>query len=468
MKSPCQQSRRSFLGQASCAAVTATPILSTLLNLRMTNSAIAASNDPNDYKALVCFFFGGGNDSHNMLAPKGNAEYAEYATTRSNQALAQASILALNGTHNGKTYGVHPGMPEIQSLYNSNRLAFVCNVGTLVENVTLAGYESGASKLPAGLFSHSDQIMHWQTSVPDAPSSTGWGGRVADLLSSCNSNSQISMNISLAGTNTFQSGNQTVSYEIEPSGNGSISLMPYAEGENPTMAALGQTAINSMMDAQYSNLFQQAFADRNRNALDASATFSSAIAAQSLTTAFTANRISQSFEMIAKTIKARDVLGMKRQTFFVMFGGFDHHDELLNNHAAMLPVISKAMSEFDAAMTEINMNDKVTTFTASDFARTLTSNGKGTDHGWGSNQMVMGGAVNGGQFYGSYPSLALGSPLDTGRGRLIPTMSTDEYFAELARWFGVSNADLTQVFPNLTRFYTPSTTSPVGFMSSTA
>ncbi|MEM9480276.1 MAG: DUF1501 domain-containing protein [Verrucomicrobiota bacterium] len=466
MNTPASNSRRRFLGQASCASITATPVLSTLLNLQMTNSVVGAPSDPNDYKALVCFFFAGGNDSFNMLAPKGASEHAEYATTRSNQALPQSSILALNGTHNGKTLGVHPGMPEVQSLYNSGKLAFVSNVGTLVENVTLERFNNGLAKLPAGLFSHSDQIMHWQTSVPDAPSSTGWGGRVADILSSCNTNTQISMNISLAGTNTFQSGAGTVSYEIEPTGNGSIALMPYAEGEDPTLAALGQTAINSMMDAQYSNLFQQTFAEKNRSALDASTAFSSAIAAQTVNTVFSANRISQSFQMIAKTIAARNTLGMKRQTFFVLFGGFDHHDELLNNHAAMLPVISKAMSEFDTAMTELNLQNNVTTFTASDFARTLTSNGKGTDHAWGSNQMVMGGAVQGGQIYGTYPSLALGSDLDTGRGRLIPTMSTDEYFAEIARWFGVSNVDLTSVFPNLTRFYTPGAVPPVGFMSS--
>ncbi|MEM9080171.1 MAG: DUF1501 domain-containing protein [Verrucomicrobiota bacterium] len=458
--------RRNFLGQASCAAVTATPMLSTLLNLRMTNSAVAApTSDPNDYKALVCFFFAGGNDSFNMLMPASGTPYSDYATTRSNQAIPQASILPLNGTHNGKTLGVHPGMPQVQSLYNSGRLAFVSNVGTLVEPVTLNGFNNGLNRLPAGLFSHSDQIMHWQTSVPDAPSATGWGGRVADILSSCNTSTQISMNISLSGTNTFQSGAGTVSYEIEPTGNGSIALQPYAEGENPTLAALGQTAINSMMDAQYSNLFQQTFAEKNRSALDASTAFSNAIAAQTVNTVFSANRISQSFQMIAKTIAARQTLGMRRQTFFVMFGGFDHHDELLNNHAAMLPVISGAMSEFDAAMTELNLQNNVTTFTASDFARTLTSNGKGTDHAWGSNQMVMGGAVNGGNIYGTYPDLALGTNLDTGRGRLIPTMSTDEYFAELARWFGVSNTDLTTIFPNLTRFYTPSSTPPVGFMS---
>ncbi|MEM8955260.1 MAG: DUF1501 domain-containing protein [Verrucomicrobiota bacterium] len=356
-------------------------------------------------------------------------------------------------------------MPEVQSLYNSGKLAFISNVGTLVDkSVTVADFNAG-NKLPAGLFSHSDQIMHWQTSIPENAGGTGWGGRLADLLSPCNVGANISMNISLAGTNVFQSGLSSVSYEIEPTGNGSIALQSYADGQNPTLAALGNTAINGLMDLQYSNLYQRAFAQKHRDALDASAEFGSAIAAQTINTTFSENGISRSFQMIARTIAARQTLNMKRQTFFVFFGGFDHHDELLNSHAAMLPVISKAMSEFDMAMTELNLQNNVTTFTASDFARTLTSNGKGTDHAWGSNQMIMGGAVNGGQIYGTYPSLALGTNLDTGRGRLIPTLSTDEYFAELARWFGVSNTDLPTVLPNLPRFYTPGTTPPVGFMT---
>lgn len=457
-------SRRSFLGQASCAAVTATPLLSTLLNLRMAGNAVAATSDPNDYKALVCFFFAGGNDSFNMLIPKGASEHAEYATARSNQAIARSSVLQIKGSHSGKTLGVHPGMPEVRNLFDNDRLAFVCNVGTLVEPVTLASWNNGSARLPAGMFSHADQIMHWQTSVPDQRAALGWGGRVADLLSSCNVGANISMNISLSGTNTFQSGANSVSYEIEPGGNGSVSLLPYAnEGDHP-LSAIGSAAINSLMDAEYSNLFQKAFARKNRASLDVSAEFANAVSGHALTTVFSANHISQSFQMVARTIAARQSLNMKRQTFFILYGGFDHHDELLNNHAAMLPVVSKAMAEFDAAMTELGLNDKVTTFTASDFARTLSSNGKGTDHAWGSNQMVMGGAVRGGRTFGTYPDLELGNNLDTGRGRLIPTMSTDEYFAELARWFGVSNADLGTVFPNLSRFYSVGPEPPVGFM----
>ena len=169
--------------------------------------------------------------------------------------------------------------------------------------------------------------------------------------------------------------------------------------------------------------------------------------------------------MVAKTIAARKTLGFKRQTFFILFGGWDHHDEVIKTQQAMLTVVSKAMKEFSNAMTELDINDKVTTFTASDFGRTLTSNGRGSDHAWGGNHMVMGGAVQGGRIYGDYPALYIDNPLDTGRGALIPTISCDEYFAELAKWFGVSNADLDAVFPNIGRFYDTSSTSlPVGFM----
>lgn len=455
------QSRRRFLGQASCAAVTAAPLLSTLLNLKMTGTAAAAEGD--DYKALICVFMAGGNDSFNMLVPASSSEYAGYQAARSNLALPRENLLPLDGTTDGRSFGLHPGMPEVQSLYNSGRLAFVSNVGTLVEPITLFDFKSNTTRLPLGLFSHADQIMHWQTSIPDQRTPHGWGGRVADIVAGENANSKISMNISLSGTNTFQSGSKTVSYEIESQGNGSITLADY--DSNPALTALGNTAVNSLMDAEYKNLFQKTFAASNRSAIDASEEFASAVGGVTVKTAFSPSGLSQSLQMIARTIGARNALGMKRQTFFVLFGGWDHHGELLNTHGSMVPVVSKAMSEFDTALTEIGMNNNVTTFTASDFARTLSSNGRGSDHAWGGNQMVMGGAVKGGKIYGQYPDLAPDNALDTGRGRLIPTTSTDEYFAELAQWFGVPPRDLSAVFPNLDRFYSPGTTGPVGFLS---
>ncbi|MGB1252759.1 MAG: DUF1501 domain-containing protein [Candidatus Promineifilaceae bacterium] len=459
-------SRRQFLGEASCASVGSASLFSTLLNMRMANAA--ASFEPqDDYKALVCIFLAGGNDSFNMLVPTSSGEYATYQTTRADLALAQGSILPLNGTTNdGRTFGVHPSMPEVQKLYNDGDLAFVANVGTLVEPTTKDSYESGIAKLPVGLFSHIDQIAHWQTSVPDKRIGFGWGGRTADLLKSLNSNQNISMNISLSGTNTFQAGRSVVEYAIESQGNGSIGIKGF-DRPIETTEVLKKAAIESMLDIEYQNLFEQTFSNTTRSAINNHSQFSTAIAGVApFATQFSANQVSQSLQMVAKTIAARQALGFKRQTFFVMFGGWDHHDEVLNNQLAMLSVLSKGLSEFNASLKELGVSDKVTTFTASDFGRTLTSNGQGSDHAWGGNHMVMGGAVQGRKIYGNYPDLFIDNPLDVGRGSLIPTVSCDEYFAELALWFGVNSADLDTVFPNINRFYNyQPNVAPVGFLS---
>lgn len=458
-------SRRRFLGEASCAAVGSSSLFSTLLNMRMTNSA-AVMQSGDDYKALVCLFLAGGNDSFNMLVPAGDEPYNEYKNIRADLALAQNTLLPLNGTaDDGRRFGLHPSMPEVQELYNNGNLAFVANVGTLVEPTTLATYESGMARLPVGLYSHIDQIAHWQTSVPDKRTGIGWGGRTADLLKSLNDNQNISMNISLAGTNTFQAGESVVEYAIEPNGNGSIGLYGF-DRPIETHDMLKKAAIESMLDLQYQNLYEQTFANTTRMAIGNHQQFSTAIErVGQLNTQFGNNEISRAFQMVAKTIAARKTLGFRRQTFFIMFGGWDHHDEVLNNQMAMLSVVSKGLKEFNDALTELGVHNQVTTFTASDFARTLTSNGQGSDHAWGGNHMVMGGAVNGGRIYGDYPSLYAGNSLDTGRGVLIPTLSCDEYFAELADWYGVGRGDLSAVFPNIGRFYdVTSPTRPVGFM----
>ncbi len=466
MKHDTTFTRRNFFGQASCAAVGSSSLFSTLLNLGATNSAAGYYTAPDDeYKALVCLFLGGGNDSFNMLVPRGTQEYNEYQRIRADLALAQNTLLPIAPTtSDGREFGLHPLIPEIKQLFDEGDLGFMANVGTLVEPTTLKSYESGVAKLPLGLYSHSDQIMHWQTSLPDQRSATGWGGRMADLLYAMNHNDKISMNISLAGNNFFQTGRNTTEYSINAKA-GSAGIEGY-QGKG-LFNQLRTAAIESMLDLQYQNLFEQTFVNVTRKALAAHQDFSTAIAGvPPLTTTFSNNYISKSFEMIAKTIAARKTLGMKRQTFFIMFGGWDHHDEVLNAQSKMLPIVSKALSEFNSALKEISMQNNVTTFTASDFGRTLTSNGQGSDHAWGGNQIVMGGAVKGKDIYGNYPSLYANNPLDTGRGRLIPTTSVDEFFAELALWFGVQSADLDRVLPNIGRFYsTSSNTMPVGFMN---
>lgn len=462
-------SRRKFIGQASCAALGSSALFSTLFNLRMSSVLSAQSLEPvegEDYRALVCLFLAGGNDSFNMLVPHGQAEYQEYSIIRSDLALPNNQLLPLNGTvADGRAFAVHPGMTGVQQLYNDRRLAFVSNVGTLVEPTTLAQLESGRVKLPLGLFSHSDQIMQWQTSVPDQRSTTGWAGRMADLLHEANDDNTISMNISLSGNNVFQSGDTTVSFTVHHN-RGVEGLDGYSD-KPWLLESLRTSAINSMMDQHYKNIYAETYASILRNSIDAGKIFTDSLGQSTpVNSTFSDNNVSQSFRMIADIIAARGVLNKRRQTFFILFGGWDHHDEVLDNQAQMLPIVSHALSEFSQALDELGLTDKVTTFTSSDFSRTLTSNGRGSDHAWGANHMVMGGAVNGGQIYGQYPSLYSGGPQDYGRGRLIPTLSVDEYFAELALWFGVPRSGLTHLFPNLDRFYDPySLNSPIGFLS---
>lgn len=454
------------IGENNCKEVGSTSLHSTLLNLGMANTAAGYSlNAEDDYKAMVCLFLGGGNDSFNMLAPIDSNEYKDYATVRGDLAISKGQFLPLKPNQgDGRNFGLHPSMPELKSLFDNGKLSFVSNVGTLVEPTNLQSYENGTARLPSGLYSHSDQIMQWQTSIPDKQTPFGWGGRAADLLHSMNSNDNISMNISLSGSNVFQAGNQTVEYSVGPLGNGSIGVTGF--GGEGTFNQLRTAAIESMIDLHYENLFQQAFIDINRNAISAHEQFSSSLAeADPLSTTFSPNLISQSFEMVARTISARKSLGMRRQTFFIMFGGWDHHDEVLNNQIAMLSIVSKALSEFSEAIDSLGLGENVLTFTSSDFGRTLTSNGKGSDHAWGGNQIVMGGPIQGGQIHGEYPSLYAGNQLDTGRGRLIPTISCDEYFAEMALWFGVDPSELDTVFPNIGRFYSPNSgRGPVGFL----
>ncbi len=459
-------SRRQFIGNLGCAALGSTTLLNAVMNLGATN-VLAASTPSvtNGYKAMVCILLGGGNDSFNMLVPKGNAEYSEYQSTRSNLALPKNDLLPLNFTDsNGKVFGLHPSMPEVQALFNDNKVAFLANVGTLIEPTLKWQYQNNSARLPLGLFSHADQIMHWQTSLPESRSAVGWGGRIADVLQSINSTSNISMNISLSGSNVFQAGNSTVEYSISSKGNGSIGIENY---NGPSfLDGVRTNAIDNILDYEYSNAFQKTYVDVTRHARDAHEEFSTAISAvQPFSTVFSGSELSQSLQMIAKTIASRNALSMNRQTFFVSFGGWDHHDEVIYAQAAKLGVLSKALGEFNSALEELGVQNEVTTFTISDFARTLTSNGNGTDHGWGGNAIIMGGDVNGGAIFGDYPSLALGSEQDVDNGVLLPTTSCDEYFAELAKWFGVPNADLGIVLPNIGNFYDANSSSlPIGFM----
>ena len=421
------------------------------------------SVEEEDYRALVCILLAGGNDSFNMLVPTNKEHYDQYQEIRSNQALEKQNLLKLQPVaFNQKELGLHPAMPELKTLFDEGKLAILCNVGTLVQPTTKQSYQDGLH-LPLGLFSHADQDKQWQTSIPQTTATTGWAGRLADLVYTANSNQEISMNISLSGKNLFQLGNQVQEYSILPSEMGSVGIRGF--NGRSVFDQIKTKAVNSLMERQYQDIFKQTYADIIHASQNTHELFSKAVGGSTIYTEYSESGLSQRLLMVARALKVRKQLGLKRQTFFIRFAGWDHHDELLNNQREMLEVLSKAMSEFQTSLIELELEDQVTTFTISDFARTLTSNGNGTDHAWGGNVLVMGKQVKGKEIYGTYPDLRLDSNIEVGNGILIPGISTDEYFAELALWFGMAKSDLPILFPNIGNFYDAlSANPPIGFM----
>lgn len=466
-----KHTRREFLGRVTmgCASIGVTSLFSGITNLGLMNAA-AAANRPlirpqNDYKALVCIMLQGGNDSFNMLVPRGTSEYDEYASVRGNLALAQNDLLPINPTNiSGQEFGLHPNLPNIQGIFEAGNAAFVSNVGALVEPTTVTDIVNETVNVPLGLFSHVDQRTHWQTCVPQNVNSLGWGGRLADILYTNNANQDISMNISLDGVNFFQRGNIIKEYAISPTGNGSILLN--GATDNGFHETLKRQTLNNLLDQTYNNVLETAYANTIKDSNGNAFSFSTAIATGTpITTPFENDSLSQKLLMVAKTIAARDILGVSNQTFFVEFSGFDTHADLINDHSSLLAQLDAAIGSFNGAMEELGLGNDVVGFTMSDFARKLSSNGDGADHAWGGNALVFGGAVDGQKIYGTYPALYLDNPLDLGGGRLVPTTSCDEYFAELALWFGASSADLDQIFPNINNFWTPTPNGgPLGFM----
>ncbi|EGV16109.1 DUF1501 domain-containing protein [Thiocapsa marina] len=450
-------SRRQFLRlSGGCAGLLSTSLVSSIINLKMTNAAYAAAGDTSGYKALVCVFLLGGNDSWNMLVPYESGEYNDYAGIRRDLALRRSSLLPITDTQTGRRFGVHPRMNEIRNLYNrgNSPLAFVTNVGSLIEPTDKQGFVSGRN-LPVSLFSHSDEQRHWQTSLPQsAGQETGWAGRMADILTdSVNDDPAVGMNIALNSLNVFQTGRRVLPYVV-----GADGAIPsnYYKGSGIANSILTKISDRLLTDA-YANEFEGAYALAHREAIDLSEEYDRATRGATVRTAFPRTDLGAQLRQVARAIAARGALGHRRQTFFVSMGGWDHHDELLNAQAAMLPELSQALAAFYEATVELGVDQDVVTFTASDFGRTLSSNGNGSDHAWGGNQIIMGGSVVGGRLYGDYPeTLRAGSELDVGRGRLIPTTSVDEYNAELALWFGVqNNRDLDEILPNIRNFDFP-------------
>jgi len=455
-EAPRGATRRQFMRTSVCAAVGMTSLASTVFDLRRV-AAAAAPTSGTDYKALVCVFLYGGNDSNNMLVPYDATDYASYASVRQGLALPQNTLLPINllAGGDGRLWSLHPTMAGLQSLFSQQKMAILANVGPLVAPVTIDQWNNGTAALPPQLFSHSDQTLHWQTSIPDQPPATGWGGRVADMLRALNGTAQISMSMSLAGTNTYQVGNFVSQFQVQPGG--TPGLANYTTDPTDPQS----NALRALLQASYGNLFQSGYRDVFQHALSNDLLLQSVFAGlPPLQTQFPQTDLGVQLQTVAQLIEARTQLSQQRQVFFVATGGFDTHGGQLPAQVQLLQELNDALSAFYAATVEMQVQNSVTAFTASDFGRTFLSNGDGSDHGWGSHHLIVGGAVQGGRLFGRVPTLAIDGPDDTGDGRWIPSTSVDEYSATLAKWFGVSATDMPTVFPNLNRFNNPD----LGFM----
>ncbi len=439
--------RRDFLKASSAAASAAfgsTPGLA--------YSQIVGGGAPfNDYRALVCVFLFGGNDSFNMLVPRSEAEYNVYAQSRQNLAIDQQDLLAINPlTSDGVQYGLHPSMSSLQSLFEQGSAAFITNVGPLVEPTSKDQFFNRSVALPPQLFSHNDQQDQWQSLKGSATSKTGWAGRIADLIRINVANQQMATNASLFGSNLFQSADETIAYVMGPTG----PLQFEGFSQNPASILFEQrNAFTRVVDAEYASIYERGFAEIQRRAIDAADTLTAAIeSAPTLNTIFPMSQLATQLSTVARLIAVRDRLQMQRQIFFVAAGGFDSHDNQNQDQPGLLADISESIAAFYRATDELGVAESVTTFTQSDFGRTLTSNGDGTDHAWGGNQLVLGAGVRGQDIYGTYPLLQIGGNDDVGGGRMIPTTSADQLAATLAKWFGIPDIDLDIVAPNIDKF----------------
>ena len=481
---PDLHTRRAFLRRAGQLAFTGAA-LPTALNLAAMGEA--AAFNATDYKALVCVFLNGGNDYANTVVNYDPASYDLYSTARGGGAnrtaggiaLAHAALgpTQLNPTialPDGRQYALHPSMTGLAGLFNSGAAAVQLNVGPLVKPITRQQYHNSNRALyplPPKLFSHNDQQSVWQSSQPEG-ATTGWGGHLGDLALSANTSNRVLTCISVTGNTVFLSGDQALSYQVSTNGAvkiGAVTSNVY--NSSSVRAAIEQLAVQSRTHA-----LEHEYNLVTKRAVDAESTLSTALAARPANTAPfntfpTGNGLADQLKMVARLIAARDDLGNRRQVFFVSMGGFDLHDNLVNGQTTLMGRLSEALTAFYNATATLGVADKVTTFTASDFGRTLTSNGDGSDHGWGSHHFMVGGAVKGKAFYGKAPPVSVGnSTVDAndqwhvGQGRLLPSTSVDQYAATMATWFGVQGAEMNGILPQIGNYGGGDYPTNLGFM----
>ncbi len=447
MQAFTHSSRREFLRRAGSLSLSG---VAAPWALNLATLAEASAQTANDYKALVCLFMYGANDNGNTLVPYDTASYNAYATIRTGlatprDALAATALTPSIALPDGRQMALAPQLSPIKPLFDAGQMAVLLNVGTLIQPTTLAQYNARSVPLPPKLFSHNDQQSVWQSSLPEGATS-GWGGRIGDLFLSGNGKATFTC-VNVSGNAVFMSGNNAVQYQVSPTG--SVALKGVAQPLFTSTAC--SQALRALVTAPRTHLMQAEHTRVMARALDADVALTAALAgAAPLSTVFdTNNSLASQLQMVARMISARNPLQAKRQVFFVSMGGFDTHDFLPTQHPGLLADVADALKTFHAAMVELGADNQVTTFTASDFGRTLTSNGDGSDHGWGSYHFVVGGAVTGGRFYGKLPSVSVNGPDDVGQGRLLPTTAVDQLAATLATWMGVSDTDLPLVAPNI-------------------
>ncbi len=443
--------RRAFLQRVSQYAITGA---AARWAIPLSVMSEAAAQTASDYKAIVCVFLYGGNDYGNTVVPYDSASYTQYNNLRPAIALARSALDATalapaTALPGGLQFALEPGLAPLVPLFSANQMAVVLNIGSLVVPTTRAQYLASSVPLPPKLFSHIDQQTFWQTLAGSGGAGSGWGGRIEDVLMGANGNGTFSC-ISAAGNAIYLTGNTALQYQVGTNGATAITGL----SGSPFGSSLGAATLRTLITSASGKLLQDQVTNTVKRSIDAQSVLASAIGTTSPFASLfpTGNTLASQLQIVARMINARQALGAKRQVFFVSLGGFDTHDHISTVHPQLMKTLGDALGAFQSALAQIGVAGQVTTFTASDFGRTLTSNGDGTDHGWGSHHFVIGGAVKGGTFIGTPPALGNNGPDDVGQGRLVPTLAIDQLAASLGTWMGASATQVDAALPNLRNF----------------